>query len=254
MLYSLKYHFILQNFTTCVFSKKRRIITFWPHFFSQNSTDNTGVHCPNGLMATWMVKMENMFKSFAAVYVLAFIIIYLLAMLIITTQNQSKRFSMKNTENVVSEAQLEKILKKLFSQSEKPSWLVDNKLHRSMRLPIRTQLNDHQAFELIEQKFNLAALYWEQWLNNKQKWKDFKRYDNVIYCDKVDLKPPEDLKYNNLYWQMMEVPTANDSFLLYLYNAYYDKRIPNKPMVKLITTTDRQILVEKVVFRFEVNA
>ena len=216
---------------------------------------------PSGHKSTWLVKVENVLKSRAAVYVMAFTIIYLLVVLIIATKSQTKRFSLKHVENVVSDDQMDKLFQKFINFSVTPFGLQTTpasvtlpKTSRTMRLPTRVQLTNHQTFELVEQDSNLATLYWEKWNENQQNWRNAKRYDNVIYCDQVDLKPPEDLKHSNLYWQVLEVPTANESFLLYLYNAYYDKRIPSKPMVKLITATDRQILVEKVVFRFEVKA
>lgn len=48
---------------------------------------------------------------------------------------------------------------------------------------------------------------------------------------------------SNLYWQVTE--SRAQKIKLYLFNAYYDNRLFGKPVVKIITTTNQQVEVEK---------
>lgn len=58
-------------------------------------------------------------------------------------------------------------------------------------------------------------------------------------------------RMNNLYWQVTE--SSNPAIKLYLYNAYYDNRLWGKPVVKILTTTDQQVEVEKAKWWYENN-
>src|SRR5699024_10996346 len=101
-----------------------------------------------------------------------------------------------------------------------------------------------QTLALSEEKSNLAARYWDRWSNTIGK--QARQYKpNVPYCEKVQMVSPHLVKHNNLHWQVVHSMFNNASMTVYLYNAYYDHRMKQGPVVKLITTTDRQVDVEK---------
>src|SRR5699024_3946815 len=114
---------------------------------------------------------------------------------------------------------------------------------------LHLQLNKSEAFRLVELDSNLAATFFEQW-DSANFGKDAVHHPKVQYCDQVKMTSPHDIKQNNLYWQVLlaepyNSTLQNQSMTLYLFNAYYDDRVKGKPAVKVITTTDQQVGVEK---------
>lgn len=124
---------------------------------------------------------------------------------------------------------------------------------RPFTLPGRIQLNNSQTYHLVEQESNLAATYWERW-NSYNFGRDGIEKDGVQYCRKVRMISPHKVRQNNIYWQIVDMLPPSEFAKkkkqrtmqkLYLYNAYYDKRLKNRHAVKVIATTDQQVLVEK---------
>lgn len=115
---------------------------------------------------------------------------------------------------------------------------------RRLLLPKRVQLNVSQTFAKAENDSNLAATYW-QWWNGKKKENRKNRKKSVNYCDKVRLTRPHKVRHNNLYWQKFDaVPEdrGKEVVHMFLYNAYYDKRIDGSPQVKLLTMNQQEMM------------
>ncbi|KAJ6219222.1 hypothetical protein RDWZM_005034 [Blomia tropicalis] len=112
----------------------------------------------------------------------------------------------------------------------------------SLRLPERIQLDDTQTMNLTESESNLPAMYFNRWKQRDFGENAFK-YKNVNYCPNVKMISPHRIRQNNLFWQIVQ--TDEPEMIVYAYNAYYDNRLYGKPVVKIMTVTDRQVPVQK---------
>lgn len=116
----------------------------------------------------------------------------------------------------------------------------------SDRIPLRVQLDDEQTFQQVEKESNLAAIYWHRWKTFPDQINQAKA--SVRHCPAVQLTQPYKVKQNNLHWQQFDATSdkaGEETITMYLYNAYYDKRIAGRPLVRLITMNKQYLMAEK---------
>ena len=98
-------------------------------------------------------------------------------------------------------------------------------------------LKDKELFRLIDSDSNLALSYWRKWQYYKKSndWPGIKFYS----CHSI-IPWVEELKFNNIYWQVLSNGSRQEYYFL---NAYYDDRQDDK-LIRVISLRQRDAAEE----------
>ena len=201
-------------------------------------------------------------SSSLCIIVIIFIIIYL--SIVSLWSFDTKQIFVNNNNNTLSISIIRSnSIKHNTKQLLKPSFNNNSNLNNSNNnvsfihptIQAAVQLDTLKTFYLAESESNLPLLYWKKWNELPVEGNTNVRDARVNYCTQVNLTDPFRLRHNNLYWQVVSVKMDNhhqtsqsetDRIDLFLYNAYYDNRVKQTPVVVIITANNQDRLSRRL--------